>query len=68
MTDHTLSDALFLTAHPTWSQRDLDEADQDIVDLLSAIQHESAEHAQQVSYQAQRESAAASHRARIGLH
>ena len=68
MTDHTLLDALFLTAHPTWSQRDLDEADQDIVDLLSAIQHESAQHSRQQDQQARMEAAAASHRARIGLH
>ena len=66
MTDRTLSDSFFLSAHPAWSQRDLDETDQDVVDYLSAIQHEGAKHAQQLSYQAQREAAAA--RARTGRH
>ena len=53
--DHTLSDALFLSAHPSWSQRDLNEADQDIVDYLSAIQLETAKRSREEHAQAFRE-------------
>ena len=62
--DHTLSDAFFLASHPSWSQRDLMEADQDLIDYLSAIQHEGAVHSKEQSDNAQREAWAASNRAR----
>jgi hypothetical protein len=67
VTDQTMADALFLHTHPEWSQRDLDEADQDIVDLLSAIQYEGARRSSENGLQAAREQMNASHRARIGL-
>ena len=35
--DPVMADALWLYAHPAWSQRDLDETDQDILDLMAAI-------------------------------
>lgn len=65
MTDHRLGDAFFLSAHPSWSQRDLDTAEQDIVDYLSAIQLESARHSQQQRLQASREQWAARNRAKV---
>jgi len=61
----TMSDALFLAAHPSWSHRDLMEADQDIIDLLAAIQYEGAMHSQREAQQHEREAAAANHRARL---
>jgi hypothetical protein len=66
VTDWSLSDALFLNGHPSWSQRDLDEADQDVVDYLSAISRETALEAQRQNRQAEREQAAAAHRSRLG--
>ena len=35
-------DAMFLHAHPSWSPADLADADQDIIDLLSAFDMEGA--------------------------
>jgi hypothetical protein len=35
-------DAIFLSQHPTWTPTDLDAADQDIIDILSAMDAESA--------------------------
>lgn len=65
MTDRGLQDAFFLVAHPSWSQRDLDDADQDIVDYLSAIQHEGALESERQRQKAERESAASAHRASL---
>jgi hypothetical protein len=65
VTDHRLGDAFFLSAHPSWSQHDLDTAEQDIVDYLSAIQHEQARHSQQERLQSQREQWAARNRVRV---
>ena len=50
-------DAMILSEHPTWSQRDLDETDQDILDHLDLIRHEQAS-------QARREQQMAEHQAR----
>lgn len=61
-----MADALFLHSHPSWSQRDLDTADQDLIDLLGAIQYEAAKASQKQSLQAAREGRAASARARMG--
>lgn len=60
-----MSDALFLAAHPAWSHRDLLEADQDIVELLSAIQYEGALHAKREAQKRDREANAAAHRSRL---
>ena len=64
--DLTLADAFFLDNHPTWSQRDLDEADQDVLDHLAAIARESGAVAREKNLQAAREQAAAVHRSRLG--
>jgi hypothetical protein len=66
VTDRALADALFLVAHPSWSQRDLDETDQDIIDHLAVIDREAAANAREERLKAEREHAAAAHRSRLG--
>lgn len=56
---------MFLAAHPSWSQHDLDTADQDIVDRLQLISHEQAVHTKREADRAERERKAAMQRARL---
>ena len=42
MTTEALDDALFLYQHPSWSQRDLDETDQDVLDRLYLLEFEAS--------------------------
>jgi len=65
VTDVLLSDALFLDQYPSWSQRDLDDADQTLVEHLSTIAYEKAVRAKEQADQAEREAWAARARSRL---
>jgi hypothetical protein len=67
VTDFTMSDAIFLSLRPSWSQADLDSADQDIVDLLSAIDYERSVQSQEAEMRAAIDSRDTAQRSRLGL-
>jgi hypothetical protein len=67
VTDFTMSDAIFLSLRPSWSQTDLDSADQDIVDLLSAIDYERSVQSQEADMRAAIDSRDTAQRSRLGL-
>jgi hypothetical protein len=67
VTDFTMSDAIFLSLRPSWSQADLDSADQDIVDLLSAIDYERSVQSQEADMRAAIDSRDTAQRSRLGL-
>lgn len=58
---------MFLRSHPGWTERAYDETDRDVLDLINALDRESARVQQQRDLQARREANDAAHRARIGL-
>ena len=62
--DPVLADALFLYTHPSWSPSDLESGDQDLVDLLDALQHEQAVIANEQHQKVGREQWAARNRTR----
>jgi hypothetical protein len=62
-----MSDAIFLSLRPSWSQADLDSADQDIVDLLSAIDYERSIQSQEADMRAAIDSRDTAQRSRLGL-
>ena len=57
--DFRLADAMTLSEHPAWSQRDLDEMDQDVLDHLDLIRHEQAAEKQRAEQLAEHERRAA---------
>ena len=60
ITDPKMSDAIFLHQHPTWSAADLDATDQDLIDILSALDAEGAK----IARRQQAKADAAAHRSR----
>jgi hypothetical protein len=66
VTDHLFAKALFLRSHPGWSPADYDSAEQDVIDIIDALDLAAAQRTREANLQQQREAAAAAHRARIG--
>lgn len=65
LTDPTLTKAIFLRKHPGWSPDDYDNADQDLIDLMFAIDNEAARRSNERALQAHREQEAAAYRASL---
>ncbi len=59
-----MQDALFLHTHKSWSPSELADADQDLLDILDAIQFEGAQAATKANALAESKARAAARRSR----
>lgn len=64
--DPLVAKAIFLRKHPGWNSDDYDAAEQDLIDIMQALDNESARRSNERALQAHREAEAAAYRASLG--